>query len=65
MTQKLFKNKHYTKRDYEATNIVYIEAEENPNTDNWVEVEEMTEPNLTMIGCCGVDGVWARRFGYL
>ena len=33
---KLFKNKHFTKRDYEATNVVYCFAETAPN-DNWIE----------------------------
>jgi hypothetical protein len=33
-----FKNKQFTKRDYEATNIVFCRAESNPKEENWIEV---------------------------
>jgi len=33
---KTFKNKNFTKRDYECTNIVACVAETAPN-DNWIE----------------------------
>lgn len=36
---KTFKNKSFVKRDYEATNIVFCQAETAPN-ENWVEVDE-------------------------
>ena len=33
---KTFKNKNFTKRDYEATNVVYCIAEKAPS-DEWIE----------------------------
>lgn len=36
---KLYKNKNFTKRDYECTNVVYCIANSAPN-HNWVETVE-------------------------
>lgn len=36
---KTFKNKNFTKRDYEATNVVACQGTEAPN-DNWQETDE-------------------------
>lgn len=33
---KTFKNKNFTKRDYEATNVVACVADKAPN-ENWIE----------------------------
>lgn len=34
-----FKNKNFTKRDYECTNVVYCIADQAPN-ENWIETTE-------------------------
>lgn len=45
---KTFKNKNYTKRDYEATNIIACKALEAPNS-NWIECDESILSNLTQL----------------
>lgn len=35
---KTFKNKNFTKRDYETTNVVFCESEIAPNA-NWIECD--------------------------
>jgi hypothetical protein len=56
---KTFKNKNFTKRNYETANVVFCEAENAPN-ENWVECspEENTLTHLYT-----QDGV--RYFGWL
>ena len=34
-----FKNKNFTKRDYECTNVVFCQSEIAPN-ENWIECDE-------------------------
>jgi hypothetical protein len=57
---KTFKNKNWTRRDYESTNVVFCQCENAPN-DNWIECDEIE------IGKCQPlytqDGV--RYLGYL
>jgi hypothetical protein len=49
-TMKTFKNKNFTKRDYECTNIVACCAEKAPDGEIWVECEEKDLPkNLTKL----------------
>jgi len=57
-----FKNKNFTKRNYECTNVVFCQAVTAPN-DNWIECNES---EIKAIGCYGLyvqDGV--RYFGWL
>ena len=56
---KTFKNKNFTKRNYDCTNIVYCQSELAPN-ENWIECDE-TENKLNHLYT--QDGV--RYFGYL
>ncbi len=57
---KTYKNKHFTKRDYEATNIIACVAEVAPD-DNWIEADESVLKGLTQL--------WiekdVRYYGYL
>lgn len=39
---KVFRNKAYMERDYECTNVIYCESEENPDPAKWVEEHEST-----------------------
>ena len=34
-----FKNKNFTKRNYDCTNVVFCQAEQAPN-DNWIACDE-------------------------
>lgn len=56
---KSFKNKNFTKRNYECTNVVFCKAESAPN-ENWIECDE------SEINC---EQLWiennVRYFGYL
>lgn len=56
---KTFKNKNFTKRNYDCTNVVYCQAKTAPN-ENWIEVDssENTLGQLWM-----ENGV--RYFGYM
>lgn len=36
---KTFKNKNFKKRDYDCTNVVFVQSENAPN-ENWVECDE-------------------------
>ena len=56
----VFKNKHYTKRDYECTNVVACIGESAPSTD-WVECNADVLIGLTRLHI--LDGV--QYFGYL
>lgn len=57
---KTFKNKNYTTRDYECTNVIACQAEVAPN-DNWIECDESILTNLKQLWIeAGV-----RYFGHL
>ena len=45
---KTYKNKHYVKRDYEATNVVCCQAEKPPN-DSWIECDKEELIKLTSL----------------
>ncbi len=57
---KTFKNKNFSKRDYEATNVIFCQAEIAPD-ENWIECDE------SEIGTC--EQLWiqngVRYYGYL
>ena len=57
---KTFKNKNFSKRDYETTNVIFCQAEQAPDA-NWIECNE------NEIGNC--EQLWlqngVRYFGYL
>lgn len=59
---KTFKNKNFTKRNYECTNIVFCQAEIAPN-ENWIECEEeeIEEMRCTQLWIEGD----IKYFGYL
>jgi hypothetical protein len=44
----VYKNKNYTKRDYETTNIVACVADSAPN-ENWIESDESALTGLTQL----------------
>lgn len=59
---KTFKNKNFTKRNYECTNIVFCQAETAPDA-NWIECDSI---ELELTSCRQLwlqDGV--RYFGWL
>ena len=60
MNTKTFKNTKFTRRDYEATNVVACQGETAP-ADHWVECDESALSGLTQL--------WIesgrRFFGYL
>lgn len=60
---KTFRNKNFTKRDYEATNVVFCQAETNPDPAIWTEShpENIEEQHCDSLWI--VDGV--QYFGYL
>ncbi len=45
---RTFRNKHFTKRDYDCTNIVACVAAECPN-ENWIEDDKIDLGRLTML----------------
>ena len=49
------------RRNYEATNVCFCEAEENPNTANFTETEENIPAGMTHI----YTEAGARYYGYL
>jgi hypothetical protein len=55
-----FKNKNFTKRNYECTNVVFCIAEVAPN-ENWIETSEAMPE--------GMDQLWiengVRYFGWM
>jgi hypothetical protein len=57
---KTFKNKNFTKRNYECTNVVFCQAETAPDA-NWVECNENEIGNCQQLWL--QNGV--RYFGYL
>jgi hypothetical protein len=57
---KTFKNKNYTARDYEITNVIFCKAGQAPN-DNWIECDESQIGNCRQLYIQG--GV--AYFGYL
>ena len=49
-TMKTFKNIHYTKRDYECTNVVYATGNNAPSdTENWIETTEEIPPTMSKL----------------
>ena len=60
---KTFKNIHFIKRDYEATNIVFCQAETNPKEENWREVDASELEATTCSHLFTQDGI--RFFGWL
>jgi hypothetical protein len=59
---KAFKNKNFTKRNYECKNIVFCKGEIAPN-DNWIECDEM-EIDLMGAGSLYIENN-VRYFGFL
>lgn len=57
----VFKNKFFTKRDYECTNVVACVADQNPDPSKWEAADESTLQGLTPL--------WIERgvrvYGYL
>jgi hypothetical protein len=57
---KTFRNKNFTKRDYETTNVIFCQADQAPDA-NWIECDK------SEIGNC--QQLWKRDgvtyFGYL
>lgn len=45
---KTYRNKNFTKRDYECTNVVACIAESAPN-DNYIECDESFISNMQML----------------
>jgi len=45
---KTFRNKNFTKRDYECTNVIACQAETAPN-ENWIECDESILSGLTQL----------------
>lgn len=61
---KTFKNKYFTKRDYEATNVVACQAEKAPN-ENWVEADEAILNGLNKLWNETANGLTVQYFGWL
>ena len=59
---KTFKNKNFTKRDYECTNIVFCQSEIAPN-ENWIECDEKEIQELKCSQLYTQAGV--KYYGYL
>jgi hypothetical protein len=59
-----FRNKHFTKRDYEATNIVACVSASAPN-DNYVPADDSILFGLTSLWLERVNGQEVRFYGYL
>ena len=66
---KVFKNKNFTKRDYECTNLVYAVGETQPEGDFWEETKEFESVDndiefatntTSLYVSCGI-----RYFGYM
>lgn len=55
-----FRNKNFTKRDYECTNVIACVADSAPN-ENWISADESVINNLTQLWI--ENGV--RYYGYL
>lgn len=56
-----FRNKNYTKRNYECTNVICCQAEKKPETGDWQQCEDHEIKGLTQLFIqAGV-----RYFGYL
>lgn len=63
---KTFKNKNFTKRDYECSNVVVCQSEKAPNA-NWIEVDVkvISEMNLQSLGSETANGIDTKYYGYL
>lgn len=59
-----FKNKNFTKRNSEVTNLVYCKSVEAPNA-NWVPVSEEIPANLDQLFTEWANGGKATYYGYL
>ena len=59
-----YKNKAFTKRDYEATNIVFCQSEKEVNLPNWALCDEK---EIEAMGChqLWVEQNGKRIFGWL
>jgi len=57
----VYKNKNFTKRDYECTNVVACMAEKNPNEQHYTKGSDADLNGLTQLWIEG--GV--RYYGYL
>ena len=64
---RVFKNKHFTKRDPETTNVVAVEAEEPPDDKNWVETDPsiLKLPGIMQLWLKTENGKNYRYFGYM
>ena len=58
-----FKNNNFTKRDYEATNIVFVQCESNPDSSKWTEVDQSQLDATTCNHLYTQDGI--RYFGWM
>ena len=70
MATKVFKNKHFTKRDYECTNLVYAIGETQPEGDFWEETNDYMEFDGDIyLGKSDVQHIYTsfgiRYFGYM
>lgn len=59
---KTFKNKNFTKRDWECTNIIFCQSENAPN-ENWIECDESDIIQMNCHHLWTQNGV--RYFGFL
>jgi hypothetical protein len=57
---QIFKNKNFTKRDYECSNLVYCVADVAPN-DMWVPTDETINIDMTQLYRIGDN----RYYGWL
>ena len=56
---KTFKNKNFTKRNYDCTNVIFCQSETAPN-ENWIECNESENTLNHLYTEAGV-----KYFGYL
>ena len=62
---KTFKNKHFTKRDYECTNVVACIADQAPN-ENYIECcQDVITPSMTQLWIETIKGYETRFYGWL
>lgn len=65
---KTYRNKHFTKRDYECTNVVAIVAESVPkrlNPADWIEADASVLKGLTKLDIVYENSERYERYGYL
>lgn len=60
---KTFRNKHFTKRNYDCTNVVFCQSLYNPDINNWVECTESEIATRQCYQLYIIAGV--RYFGWL